>query len=125
MDLGATAAVITPPDGHLAAAILRVAKHGVDAVLDTASIGTPALHAVRDGGRYVGLTTVPPAERGITVSKASVRMDQQALATLVAMATGGQLHLPIARIFNAADARKAYEFFGGFHGRGRTVLSFP
>jgi len=68
VDLGATAAVATPHDGDLAAPVLRVAKQGADAVMDTASIGTPVLRAVRDGGRYIGLTTVPPAKRGITVS---------------------------------------------------------
>jgi NADPH:quinone reductase len=122
-ELGASA-VVTADDGDLGSAVRRVARGGADAVLDTASVGAPALAAVRDGGRYVTVTDVPPAERDIAVSRSFGRMDPAGLATLVEMASAGRVHTPVSRVYAAADARQAYEHFASWHGRGRTVLSF-
>jgi NADPH:quinone reductase len=124
LTLGASAAV-TAADGDLGTAVRQVAPAGVDALLDTASLGSAALAAVRDGGRYVTVTDVPPAERGISVARSFGRMDAEGLSTLVAMATAGRLHTPVAKVFGLAHARAAYEHFSRWHGRGRTVLSFP
>jgi NADPH:quinone reductase len=122
-ELGASA-VITADVGRLGGAVRRVARAGADALLDTASVGAPALAAVRDGGRYVTVTDVPRAERGIAVSRSFGRMDTAGLVTLVEMASTGRLHTPVTQVFPAAEARKAYEHFASWHGRGRTVLSF-
>jgi NADPH:quinone reductase len=125
LELGASAA-ITSSEGNrdLGGAVREVISAGADALLDTASIGGPALGAVRDGGRYVSVTTVPVAERGISVTRSYGRMDSEGLATLVEMASSGRLHTPVGRVFDAVDVRQAYEHFRTWHGRGRTVLSF-
>jgi NADPH:quinone reductase-like Zn-dependent oxidoreductase len=47
-----------------------------------------------------------------------------ALETLVAMAAGQKLRLRIAREFDLADARAAYEEFASGPHRGRIVLRF-
>ena len=124
LELGATA-VVTADDADLAAAVRDIAPGGADALLDTASVAGPALAAVRDGGKYVTVTTVPPAERGIDVFRSGGRMDAPALLTLADMASTGRLHTPVARAVGIDDARAAYEAFAGRSGRGRIVLSFP
>jgi NADPH:quinone reductase len=123
-ELGASA-VVTTDDGDLGSAVHRIASSGADALFDTASLGAPALVAVRDGGRYVTVTDVPAAERDIMVSRSFGRMDPAGLVTLVDMASTGRLHTPVSRVFAADQARQAYEHFASWHGRGRTVLSFP
>src|SRR5690348_15215764 len=53
------------------------AARSVDAALDPASLGAPALAAVRDGGAFVGLLDplTPPAERGIAVQTVHVHAE--------------------------------------------------
>ena len=123
LELGA-AAVVAVEYGDVGAAVRRLTGGGADAMLDTASVGAAALAAVRDGGRYVTVTDVPAAERGISVSRSFGRMDREGLSTLAAMASGGQLHTPVARDYPLEDARHAYEHFAQPHGRGRIVLTF-
>jgi NADPH:quinone reductase len=122
--LGASVAVAVE-ERNLAATVHRVAPAGADAMLDTASLAADALGALRDGGRYVTVTDVPKSERGISVSRAFGRMDEEGLTTLVEMASSSRLHTPVAKVFEVADARQAYENFSRCRGRGRTVLSFP
>ena len=121
--LGAAAAVTA--DGDLADQVRKVVADGADALLDTASIGAPALGAVRDGGKYVTVTNLPSPERGIDVFRSGGRMDAEALATLADMASTGRLHTPVAKVFDIEDAREAYEAFTHRSGRGRLVISFP
>jgi NADPH:quinone reductase len=121
--LGAAAAVTA--DGDLADQVRKVVRNGADALLDTASIGAPALGAVRDGGKYVTVTNLPSPERGIDVFRSGGRMDAEALATLADMASTGRLHTPVAKVFDLDDARAAYMAFAKRAGRGRIVLSFP
>jgi NADPH:quinone reductase len=121
--LGARNAVAADA-GELGAAVRNVLPGGADAMLDTASIGGPALGALRDGGRYVTVTDVPDAERGIHVSRAFGKMDREGLTTLVAMAGKGELHTPVADIFGVDDAGSAYRTFTQRRGRGRIVLAF-
>jgi NADPH:quinone reductase len=123
--LGARVAVAVE-DGDLGAAVRTVIPGGADALLDTASLAEGALGALRDGGRYVTVTDVPAAEREISVARAFGRMDEEGLTTLVKMASAGRLQTPVARTFEVADAREAYEYFSRRRGgRGRIVLSFP
>ncbi len=122
-DLGASA-VVSADAGEVGDAVRQIAAGGADALLDTASLGAPALSAVRDGGRYVTVTDVPRAERDVAVSRSFGRMDTAGLATLVEMASSGRLHTPVSQVFAAAESRRAYEHFASWYGRGRTVLSF-
>lgn len=117
--------MVTAEEGDVGAPVRKVTTSGADALLDTASMAAAALGAVRDGGRYVTVTDVPQAERGISVSRAFGRMDEEGLATLVDMAGSGRLHTPVAQEFTIAEARQAYESFSRWHGRGRMVLGFP
>jgi NADPH:quinone reductase len=122
--LGATAVVIADSEA-LGGRVREVAPGGADALLDTASIGAPALAALRDNGKYVTVTNLPAPERGIDVFRSGGRMDAEALTTLVEMASSGRLHTPVNQVFDLADARNAYEAFTHRRGRGRIVLSFP
>jgi NADPH:quinone reductase len=121
--LGAAAAVTA--DGDLRDQVRKVVPDGADALLDTASIGAPALGAVRDGGKYVTVTNIPSPERGIDVFRSGGRMDAEALTTLADMASTGHLHTPVSTAFELDDARAAYMAFAKRAGRGRIVLSFP
>jgi NADPH:quinone reductase len=124
LTLGASAAV-TADGGDLGARVREVLGRGADALLDTASVGAPALGAVRDGGKYVTVTNLPVPERNIDVLRSGGRMDSEALTTLADMATTGRLHTPVAKVFDLDHARAAYQAFGSRTGRGRIVLSFP
>jgi NADPH:quinone reductase len=123
LELGAAAAV-SAAGAELGAAIRQVVANGADALLDCASIAGPALAAVRDGGKYVTVTAIPPAERGIDVFRSGGRMDAEALSTLADMASSGRLRTPVAQSYGVEDARAAYEAFGQRTGRGRLVLTF-
>jgi NADPH:quinone reductase len=124
LKLGASRAV-SPSAADLGAAIRQIVPGGADALLDCASIAGPALAAIRDGGKYVTVTALPPAERGIDVFRSGGRMDAQALATLADMASSGGLHTPVAHTYGIDDARAGYAAFGRRTGRGRLVLTFP
>lgn len=121
--LGVTTA-ISADEPDLGDRVREIVPAGVDALLDTASIGEPALAAVRDSGKYVTVTDLPVPERGIDVSPSGARMDREALTKLTDMADRGLLHTPVANVFNLNDAARAYEAFAGRVGRGRIVLSF-
>jgi NADPH:quinone reductase len=124
LELGA-ASVVTADDADLGAAVRDILPGGADALLDTATVAAPALAAVRDGGKYVTVTAVPPAERGIDVFRSGGRMDADALRTLADLASSGRLHTPVAAVFGVEDARSAYDAFAHRSGRGRLVLTFP
>jgi NADPH:quinone reductase len=122
--LGATE-VVTADGAGLGAAVRDKLPGGADALLDTASVAGPALAAVRDGGKYVTVTSLPAAERGIDVFRSGGRMDAEALRALAEMAVAGRLHTPVARVYDIDDARAAYAAFASRTGRGRLVLGFP
>jgi NADPH:quinone reductase-like Zn-dependent oxidoreductase len=96
----------------------------VDAVLDTASVGTPALAAVRDGGTYVGVarSAAPAAERGIRVDTVSVHSDGQLLRDLVNLVDTDRLTLRVADTFPFEEAAAAHTLLAGRGVRGRPVL---
>lgn len=122
--LGAATAVSADPS-DLGSCIGDIVPGGADALLDTASVGAPALAALRDGGKYVTVTLLPAPERGIDVFRSGGRMDSDALTTLAEMAQTGRLHTPVAKTFGLDDAREAYDAFAHRRGRGRIVLTFP
>ena len=106
------------------AAVREAISGGVDALLDTAGIGAPALGAIKDGGRYASVTVVPETERGITATRVYARMDPAGLPALVQMASACRLHTPVARQFDVSEARAAYQEFSSGPHRGRIVLTF-
>jgi NADPH:quinone reductase len=124
LGLGATHAFRADAN-ELGKQVRGIVAGGADALLDTASVGAPALGAIRDGGKYVTVTTLPPTERNIDVFRSGGRMDADALTTLAQMASDERLHTPVAGEFPVSDARAAYGFLGGHTGRGRVVLTFP
>jgi len=124
LTLGAVAAISARVE-ELGSRVREVVPGGADALLDTASIGAPALGAVCDGGKYVTVTDLPSPERNIDVFRSGGRMDSEALTTLADMASTGSLHTPVAKVFGLDEARAAYRAFGSRGGRGRIVLSFP
>jgi NADPH:quinone reductase len=124
LKLGATGAVSTG-DADLGKAVRKIVPGGADALLDTASIAGPALAAIRDGGKYVTVTALPSAERGIDVFRSGGSMDGPALRTLADMASSGRLHTPVTRAYRIDEAQAAYMAFARRTGRGRLVLTFP
>ncbi len=124
LGLGAAAA-LSAKDNDLGAAVRKIVPGGASALLDTASIGAPALAAVRDGGKYVTVTALPPAARGIDVFRSGGRMDAPALRALADMVSSGRLHTPVAAEYSIDDARVAYQAFAARTRRGRLVLTFP
>lgn len=101
-----------------------VADRDFDAVLDAAVLGEPALVAVRDGGRYIGV--IPQAEpasvRGVRTGAVEVSADGARLAELVRLVDEGVLTTRVAETFALEDAAKAHARLGGGGVRGRLVL---
>jgi NADPH:quinone reductase len=124
LERGATWAV-SSADAGLGRSVREIIRGGADALLDTASIADPALAAIRDGGKYVTVTALPAAERGIDVFRSGGRMDAPALRAMAEMASSGVLRTPVAHTYGIDDARVAYEAFGKRAGPGRLVLTFP
>jgi NADPH2:quinone reductase len=96
----------------------------VDALLDTASVGAPALAAVHDGGTYVGVIrpAAPAPERGIRIDTVSVRSDGEMLRALVALVDDDRLTLRVADTFPFEDAAAAHTLLSERGVRGRPVL---
>lgn len=93
-----------------------------DAVFDAANLQEPALAAVRDGGRFVGVSPAAmlSSDRGVDVSAVSVHADSAALAGLLGFAaTAGGPLLRVAGRSPLADASAAYAKVaaGGLDGR--------
>ncbi|MFJ2929886.1 NADP-dependent oxidoreductase [Streptomyces massasporeus] len=101
-----------------------VADRVFDAVLDAAVLGEPALAAVRDGGRYIGV--IPQAEpasvRGVRTGAVEVSADGARLAELVRLVDEGVLTTRVAETFALEDAAKAHARLDGGGVRGRLVL---
>ena len=120
---------VIPRDDGFVAAVRDAAPNGVDAVLDTALLGTAAFGAIRDGGAIAvvrGWHGTEP-ERGIEVRQIWVRNVLERtdwLEHLRALAGDGQLKLRVAGEYppeRAADAHNAMSA-GGL--RGRAVIVF-
>ncbi|MGO2520255.1 MAG: NADP-dependent oxidoreductase [Microbacterium sp.] len=95
-----------------------------DAVLDSAVLLESALHAVRDGGAFVGMAPDAPvaAERGITVHTISVEPDDTALAELLSLAAEGTLEIRVAGRVSLQESAKAYNAVATGSQRGRWLL---
>lgn len=110
---------------ELAAAVRAVRPAGVDAVLDTALLGQPALSAVRDGGAFVSASApaAPTPERDVRVQAVSVRPDAGQLAGLAAEVAAGRLWTRVAGTYPFGQAAEAHRRAGTRGLRGRVVLT--
>jgi NADPH2:quinone reductase len=120
--------VVVPRGPEMAAAVRRAVPAGVDALVDAALIGPPALAAVRDGGQLIAVRPFAgDSERDITITLVLVANyvhNRTALQRLVELAATGRLTprvaetLPVERV---AEAHRRLEK-GGV--RGRIVITF-
>jgi len=106
-------------------AVQQFYPDGVDAVLDTASLGTRIIGAVKDGGTFVStrLDALPEPERGIRVLFTKVSPDAAMLTTLSDLATAGVLVLRVAHTYPLDKAAQAHARLAEGGLRGRLVLS--
>ncbi len=125
---GLGADVVVPRGPGVAARVRQVLPDGVDALLDAAVMGPPALPAVRDGGQVIAVRPFDgEAERGITVSLVLVFRhlhEGETLARLAELADKGVLSLRVADVLPAARAAEAHRRFEAHGVRGRLVLTF-
>ncbi|MGW3206611.1 NADP-dependent oxidoreductase [Streptomyces sp. NPDC001135] len=96
----------------------------VDAVLDAAVLGAPALAWVRDGGAFVAVRdgVLPETERGVRTENVWVRGDGAQLAELGRLVDEGVLTLRVAETYALEDAAKAHARLAEGGVRGRLVL---
>ncbi|ANP48726.1 NADPH:quinone reductase-like Zn-dependent oxidoreductase [Streptomyces griseochromogenes] len=101
-----------------------VAPGSVDAVLDLAMLGEPALEWVRDGGVFVSAQPgrQPASVRGVRTTSVQVGADGARLAELVRLVDEGVLSLRVAETYGLADAAKAHARLAAGGVRGRLVL---
>ncbi|MFD5793639.1 NADP-dependent oxidoreductase [Streptomyces diastatochromogenes] len=101
-----------------------VAPGSVDAVLDAAMLGEPALEWVRDGGVFVSAQPgrQPAPVRGVRTTAVAVSADGARLAELVRLVDEGVLSLRVAETFGLEEAMKAHARLAEGGVRGRLVL---
>ncbi|SDN11390.1 NADPH:quinone reductase [Streptomyces sp. cf386] len=102
----------------------EVGAGSVDAVLDAAVLGEPALAWVRDGGAYAGVIpqAQPGSVRGVRTGAVEVSADGGRLAELVRLVDEGVLTTRVAETFALDDAAKAHARLAEGGVRGRLVL---
>jgi len=94
----------------------------VDGILHTAG-DTGVIAALRDGGRFVSVTTLPPLRRGVTPRMSYVEQDGAALAELSALVDAGVLTLRVADIMPLQAAAEAHARLEAGGVRGKLLLS--
>jgi NADPH:quinone reductase-like Zn-dependent oxidoreductase len=106
-------------------ALRSVRPGGVDAVLDTASLGQAIIGAVVDGGTFVTtrLDALPCAERNIRIRLTQVGEDAATLTTLSDLAASGELELRVAETYPLREAARAHARLAKGGLRGRIVLT--
>ncbi|WP_068053148.1 NADP-dependent oxidoreductase [Nocardia xishanensis] len=121
---GVGAEWFVPRTDDLADAVRRLVPGGVDAAVDTAVLGLPALGAVRNRGGFVSVIAgaAPTPLRGITVREQWIAADGAALARIAALAENRRLTVRVAETFPLADAVKAHHRMAEGKLRGRLVL---
>jgi NADPH:quinone reductase-like Zn-dependent oxidoreductase len=125
---GLGAAHVVPRGDGFAAAVRDLYRDGVDALIDAALVGPPALAAVKGGGQLIAVRPFQgDTERGITISLVLVGEhlhEGTRVAELAHLAAKGVLTPRVAELIpaeRAADAHRKLEA-GGV--RGRLVLTF-
>ncbi|MGW1844580.1 NADP-dependent oxidoreductase [Streptomyces sp. NPDC001966] len=113
-----------PRSADLAEAVRALVPGGVDAALDAAVVGIPALGAVRNRGAFVSVVggAAPVALRGITVTEQWIAADADALAQLSSLAGTGQLTVRVADTLPLHEAAQAHRRLAEGGIRGRLVL---
>ncbi|MCO5995155.1 NADP-dependent oxidoreductase [Actinoallomurus rhizosphaericola] len=118
------AEIFVPRTRELSAAVRSAVPGGVDAALDAAVVGLPALEAVRGGGAFAAVVggAAPPALRGTRVVNVWIRADGPRLGELALLAAEGRLTTRVAGTFPLTEAATAHRLLekGGL--RGRPVL---
>ncbi|MFH8767639.1 NADP-dependent oxidoreductase [Streptomyces sp. NPDC085866] len=101
-----------------------VAPASVDAVLDAAMLGEPALESVRDGGVFVSARPggQPDSVRGVRTTAVMVSADGARLAELARLVDEGVLSLRVAGTYGLEEAAKAHARLAEGGVRGRLVL---
>ncbi|MEU6776994.1 zinc-binding dehydrogenase [Streptomyces sp. NPDC046759] len=101
-----------------------VGAGSVDAVLDAAVLGAPALGWVRDGGVFAAVRdgVLPQGDRGVRMENVWVRADGGQLAELVRLVDEGVLTLRVAEAYALEEAVEAHARFAEGGVRGRLVL---
>lgn len=98
--------------------------NGVDALVNTTTLGQELIGAVGDGGVFV--TTrydlMPAAERDIQLRATLIAPDAAMLTTLSDLAAAGDLPLRVAATFPLEQAAEAYAQFISGPAHGRFVL---
>ncbi len=109
-----------------AEAVLALVPGGVDAVFDTALIGTPLMAAVHDDGVFVNVfpPAAPEADRGIRIDSIGVHSDGPQLAELSGMVEAGKLTLRLAGSYPAAEVAAVHTRLAAGGTRGGLVLTF-
>lgn len=107
-------------DTDVAAAINAAYPGGVNAAVDAADIGAPALESVRAGGTYVGLIgwTLPTSD-SVNVVFVRVEQDGRRLAEIARLG----LVARVADVLPLADAARAHDIAEKGGVRGRLVLT--
>jgi NADPH:quinone reductase len=110
---GLGAKLVLPRAESAAALAVTVRTHfpdGVDAVFDPAPIGADTIAAVRNSGAFVGTipSTMPAAERGISVQRVEVEPDAAELSELVAALASGRLTTRVAGTLPFEEAAQAH-----------------
>ncbi len=93
-----------------------------DGILHTAG-DTGVIAALRDGGRFVSVATLPSARRGITPRMSYVEQDGAAFAELSALVDAGVLTLRVADIMPLQAAAEAHTRLEAGGVRGKLLLS--
>ncbi|GAA4603015.1 NADP-dependent oxidoreductase [Actinoallomurus liliacearum] len=121
---GLGAEIFVPRTRELSAAVRSVVPGGVDAAIDAAVVGLPALEAVRGGGAFVAVVggAAPPALRGTRVANVWIRADGPRLAELALLAADGRLTPRVAGTFPLTEAATAHRLLEKSGLRGRPVL---
>jgi NADPH2:quinone reductase len=120
-----TGATFVARSADPAASLRALVPGGVDGLYDAAMLGEPALHAVRDGGVFVNVSSarVPAAERGIRTEGMGVRSDGTRLADLVRLAEQGSLAVRVAETLPLTEVAAAHALVAKGGLRGRVVLT--
>lgn len=117
---GLGAEPVTYGDG-LTERVRELAPDGVDVVVDLVGGVLETTKAVlAEGGRHGSITDGTVAEAGGIA--AWVRPDAADLKALADLADAGKLTVPVAEVFELADAAKAFELSQSGHVRGKIAI---
>ncbi|NED10246.1 NADP-dependent oxidoreductase [Streptomyces sp. SID9124] len=113
-----------PRTADLGPSVRELVPGGVDAALDAAVLGLPALGAVRNYGGFVSVVggAAPVPLRGIEVHEQWVAGDGGALRRLASLAATGRLTTRVADTLPLEEAARAHRLLAEGGVRGRLVL---